>query len=243
MASSFIGIAGGNAANGAAFNVDLTTASPSAPSDGDLCIAWSYVPDRGGNVGRIGNSLSYNEFVDDTTSTATYRFRAAWKNFTTGEETVGIETSSNASDGGVAQIIVLRGHDSSTPLDVTTVIAAGSSTNPNPGAIVPSSNDCMILALGASGNTDTVPGTMTNYTTMAGRSSADAISVAVNSARRLLTGGAGASENPAAWSAWATGEWVVATVAIRPAGAAVSGSRLIIPRLIVPNIVNGRLIG
>lgn len=222
MAISFVGFSGRNSLNGTTGNIDLASpTSGSAPSDGDLCIGVSYCFDRGGNEGRLGDALSYNPLVDNTAGT--YRMRVYWKNFVTGEELVSQEGSGNSSDGIAGQIFTFRGHDSTTPIDVTPTEANATSTNPDPPAIVPVSNDCMILVLGGGGMTtatDTTPGTMTNYTTMAGRAAADTNAPSINTARRLLTGGAGASEDPPAWTSWGSSAWVVVTIAIRPAGAA-----------------------
>ena len=218
MAISFVGFNGDNVINGGNLSIDLTAASPSAPSDGDLCIGLSYVFDRSGNEGRIGNALSYTPLVDNTTGT--YRLRVAWKNFVTGDTPVAIEGSGNANDGTVGQVYIFRGHDSSTPFDVTTTETNATSTNPDPPAIVPSSDDCMIVAMSGSSNIDSTPGTVASYTVITGRAANDINPARVNTAYRLLSGGGGASENPAAWSSWSSGVWVSVTAAIRPAGVA-----------------------
>jgi hypothetical protein len=113
-------------------------------------------------------------------------------------------------------------------LDVTQATASGNSTNPNPASITPVSNDCGIAimavctTISAGGGNDTTPGTITNYTvdpngSIAGGDSGIAL-FAINTAWRVLSGGAGAAEDPAAFSSWTTGDWWVATMALRPGG-------------------------
>ena len=214
MALSFVGADSGTNTNGGNVTFDLSTVSPQV---GDIVFIVSAVFGRAGTEGRIGNALSYTEIVDTTNTT---RVRVAYKVFATGETGPVIEGSGNIADATVGVWSIFRGQDTSTPIDVTTTTATGSSTNPDPPSITPTSNDCMILAMSGSGVNDTTPGTITSYTTASNATRADDNPMSVALAYRLLSGGAGSGENPAAWSGWSTGAWVSATVAIRPAAAA-----------------------
>lgn len=224
MALSFIGAATATATNGGNATFNLAAANPSGPSDGDLVVIISGTFGRAGNEGRIGNALSYVPLVDVT---ATTRLRVAYKVFGSSETAPVVEGSGNTADALVAACIILRGQDAS-PIDVTSTTANGSSADPDPASITPVSNDCAIITLATSGVNDGGVLAPTNYTRVAQNAAADTNNITTAIAYRILTGGAGSPEDPATFTAWSSGAWVAATVAIRPAGAgAATGGPLV----------------
>jgi hypothetical protein len=119
---------------------------------------------------------------------------------------------------GTAIALALRGVDTTTPLDGVTPTVAATSGVPDPAAIVPASDDCAIVAMAGNFGLDASVGTISDYTTI-DITSDDNSDTASAIAYRILTGGAGVSQNPAAWSTWASSNYRVATVALRPAAA------------------------
>ena len=216
MAIAFKGHVTGQATNGN--NATLNLASPtsgSAPSAGDVVLAVSCSFGRAGNEGRIGNALSYAP-VNDFNS-ATRRHRVAWKAWVSGENSITVEGSANSADAMAASAIWFSGVDTVNPFSTTNTTATGTSTNPNAAAIVPADNNCAIVVLAGSSNTDAAPGTLTSYTVLASIASNDTNQNTVNIAYRILSGGSGVSQDPAAYNAWITGDWGVVTAALQEA--------------------------
>lgn len=119
---------------------------------------------------------------------------------------------------GIASVaMIFRGVNQTTAIDVTTTTASGSSTNPDPGSIIPTSNNCAIVVMCGNNNIDASPGTITNYSTPVVATSDTSFDSTFAGCYRILSGGAGSSENPGAFPSWVTGAWGVATIALRPA--------------------------
>lgn len=213
MAISIIGAVNATAVDGGNATIDISSLSPQV---NDLVVIGSETATRGGNEGRIGNALSYTQ---DKTGTSGQKFRTAYKKYVSGEDTITIEGSGNASDALAAVAIVLRGQDTTTPLDVASTITGGNSTNPDCPSITPSNNDCCILAIAGSLISDSSVTSPTNYTkpTNGSINAVDTNSCTIAISYRLLSGGGGAAENPASYTSWSTGPWYGATMAILPA--------------------------
>ena len=119
---------------------------------------------------------------------------------------------------------VVRGVDGTTPLDVAVQTVQSTATgDPDPPAITPANDDCMILAVGLQDDTDAASMTSppTNYTSLAFLNCNESTGHNNMAAYRILSGGGSSSENPGAWNIGANDEWAAATIALRP-GAAVS---------------------
>lgn len=217
MAITFIGSNDVGISNGGNSTLDLTTATPAGPSDGDLIVICSSTFGRAGNEGRIGNALSYTEIFDVTN---TNRLRIAYKVFAAGETGPVVEGSGNAADGLAVIFSIFRGQNTATPIDVAITSATGSSADPDPAAITPASDDCAIVVFAGSSSDDPNITSPTNYTEIEDRGITETNSASASNAYRILSGGAGASENPGTFTLWTTGAWVAATVAIRPVQAA-----------------------
>jgi hypothetical protein len=217
MAIAFVGNtqAGGGVLNGA--NVTLNLNAPgvgSAPSVGDIVLIVSSTFGRAGNEGRIGNALSYTQIADLTGGTQ--RIRVAWKAFAAGENSVTIEGSGNGSDGMAGFAIWFSGVDAS-PFSVTSTTNTGTTGSPDPAAITPAHDDCMIVCLGGVNANDNDPGTQTNYTVVIGAAANDANDSGAAGSRRLLSGGSGVSEDPPVYVGWASTGWGVLTAALKAA--------------------------
>jgi hypothetical protein len=192
----------------------LSPNSGSVPVAGDVVVIVSGAFGRAGNEGRIGNALGYTE-VNDLTAT-TRRIRVAWKVFVAGETGPVVEGTGNNADAMAAVAIWFSGVDTTNPFSTTNTTATGNSTNPDPPAITPADNDCAIVVLAGSGIHDATPGTITNYNVLASASASDTNPNSATIAYRLLSGGSGSPENPAAFTTWAAGNWGVVTAALKP---------------------------
>lgn len=212
MAIAFVVEVAGGTSNGVNRDLDISGLA----SVGDLVLVVSSAFGRAGNEGRIGNALGYTQIADVTN---TQRVRVAWKIYVSGENTVTVEGSGNAADATCGYLMIFNGFQAGTPIDVTPTTATGNSTNPDCPAITPAHNNCMIVALAGSSAADATPGTVASYTqpTTPGAQGIDTNNASAAGVYRLLSGGGGSPENPAAWSAWLTGTWVGVTVAIRDA--------------------------
>jgi hypothetical protein len=216
MAIAFRGRRGLSALDGGNITLNPSSVGSGSPASvDDICLVIASSFNRAGNETRIGNALGYTQVADFTSGTQ--RFRVAYKIYAAGENTVTVEGSANAADGMSAQLMIFSGIDTASPLSTTTITATGASTNPNPPSITPAHNDCLIIAMCGSNNTDVSPGTIANYdTTAIGAAANDTNDSVTHCAYRILTGNSGVAQDPAAWSSWSTGSWGCATLAIKP---------------------------
>lgn len=221
MTISFVGAVSGNALNGG--NVSLNVQSTAGAIDGDYVWIISGAFGRAGTEGRIGNALSYTQITDNTN---TIRCRSAGKIYASADgATVTVEGSANTADTTVAVALVFRGVDSTTPIDATTIVATGSSTNPNPGSITPVRGSTAFIAAAVSGVSDASPGTVTGYTQPTNfATNGNDTNAATAAASYKISTANPAAEDPAAYSSWSNAAWVALTVALRPAATALAAN-------------------
>jgi hypothetical protein len=213
MTITFVGSTAGNATNGG--NVNLSLSGIAGITNGDCVYVIAGAFGRAGNEARIGNAVG---FTQDKDVTSTIRCRTAYKLYQQGTDgTTTVEGSANAADTTVAVAFVFRAVKNSV-VDVTTTLASGSSTNPNPPSITPTSNGCVIFAAAVSAVNDTTPGTVTNYTepTTFTTTNTDTNPATAAAAYLILSGNGGTAQDPAAFSSWSTGAWVSVTAALTP---------------------------
>jgi len=104
--------------------------------------------------------------------------------------------------------------------DVSSVTQDGSGANPNPPAITPTTNNtCIVVGAGNRAN-DSTPGNITNYTTVSvnGLAQSGTLSTTTAAAYRIMSGGAGVSEDPGSWGSWGSNiinNWTAITMALR----------------------------
>lgn len=191
--------------NGTGPTVTFPTASMAA---GD----WIYL--IGGHFYRSGQSIGPNPIGDwqevyaENAGGSTNAF-GVWRKLWDGSE-VNVATYGSGTNGDACIYgrIILRG--SSAVREVAP--ATGSSTNPNPDTVATVAGDCVLIAA-QSAVTDTSPGTVSNYTTVNGNvNTTNDMSMSIG--YRLNPG---TSENPANWSAWATGNWRALSIVVTPA--------------------------
>lgn len=223
---------GGNTTDGTDVTISLSGMTPQA---GDLIVV------TGGHILRTGSSYGPSGYTAigslQTTGTsggaASLGF-GAWYKVSDGTETSVVSAGSGSTGDGSAYVVrVLRQVDTSNPIDVSATFAGPTAgTNPDPpasGTLV--TNNCCIIAAAASTVADTNIGGASNYVNQAS-SNADATTrdFTTSQLQRILSGGAGGTENPPAigstGNSWSSGTWFAVTIAIRPASQAGSAMKL-----------------
>ena len=215
---SFIGSATGSGAAGA--NASINVGGISGIADGDFLVVMSavYVRAAGDGLATTNGSGSFIEPVNALTSNSTRRLRVAHK-FRSGDTTITIAGTGNASDAVSGIVMAFRDVDPTTPLDVTPTTATGSSSAPNAPAIVPTTDRTQIIACAASPIRDTSIGTPTGFTTsLYATPISQTNNAEIGAARRSTLLSPAASFDPASFGSWTTTSniWVAATLALRP---------------------------
>ena len=198
---TFVGSASDNVINGGTTVLDV---SGLGLAQNDILLVF--------NVSSAGTPAAPSGYTSVNGSTSVY-----YKIQTSTPDTsVSFWDSGGNGDAAAALGIAFRGVSTTTPLDVTST----TSTSIDPPSITPASNDCCILVFTLSAVVDGSPGTISGYAhptphTITADDSAADITVAMG--YRILTGGAGVPENPAAWSDLSSNLPGSRTIALRPA--------------------------
>lgn len=124
-------------------------------------------------------------------------------------------------DCGVALAFALRGVDTTTPLDV----AINTTSSLNPGAVTPASANCAVVVMSSTDTLAETVGTISSYTKPSSGEivASDVGSLTAAGCYRLLSGGAGASQDPATWTSWTAGPVTTShTIALRPLATSVT---------------------
>jgi hypothetical protein len=219
MAIAFRGSASGTVINGGTVSIDLTAITGLAQDD-VVCIYTI------SSAGTLADPSGWTPIQSDTSVNATAYQAGAWYKVMTAspDTSVSFWDTGGTGDSGTALAFAFSGVDTSTPMDTTATEAEGSNLPGGAGcpAIVPASDDCMIVVFMGASNLDATPGTLSNYTqpTTFHATSNDTSDTSSSGAYRLLSGGAGASEDPGAWTTWGgAGDTYGVTIALRPAAA------------------------
>lgn len=208
MAITFVGSASASAINGGNANVTL----PAGMQQNDLVLLGCC---NGGSTPSLPTGYTNLQAA----FSANLGYRACRKFMGASPDTTVIAGGSgSATDATAGVVLVFRGVDLTTPLDVTFAFDSNVSGAPDAPSITPTSADCAIAIFGMSATNDTTPGTVTNYTnpTPFTATGNDNNPVTAAGAYRLLSGGAGVAQDPAAWSSWTSGAWRAFTIALRP---------------------------
>lgn len=222
MTIAFRGSATGSVIDGGVLSINLTGIAGLAQNDVVVIFALS----TSGTAANPSGWTSLQVFNDGGgahISTA-YKIMGA-----SPDTSVTYWDTGSTSNSGCAVALAFSGVDTTTPIDVTTTVlndVTGSAAAPNPPAITPTSANCAIVIFGGEtnpfGGVDASRGTVASYSTPVNATSTDSASAGVSGAYRILTGGAGSAENPAAFSTWATASFSLsATIALRPTAAIV----------------------
>lgn len=137
----------------------------------------------------------------------------------------GTETSAtvNKSDGSRSQRVVwhhhiFRGVNTSNPFDATYVTATGSAGGPNSPSITTVTDGAYVISCGGTDVADAFSTKPTGYSNNFTEAYGDVTCVFANKA--ISPAGA---ENPSSWTDFTDGNWVAASVALRPQAAGTFG--------------------
>jgi hypothetical protein len=181
--------------------------------EGDIVVVMSATAEEG-----TGQADGYTELAEVEADSRLFVW-AGYKRMTSTPDTGVVVEGTGAAEAGLSVIaFAYRRINATTAVDVAVTTAIGVSTNPNPPAITPTTGNCCIIAFAGSNNLDASPGTIANYSTpISGTGSGSSFSVCLAACYRILSGGAGVAENPAAFSSWGSGDWAAVTIALRQA--------------------------
>jgi hypothetical protein len=218
MAKAFVGRTSGSAINGGnvtlTLNSGLTGGSGSAVAEGDLVIVGGAVPS--GASGTPGWPGDWTVINNGSNSAGNGRLFTALKKMGPTPDTSVTFTGDGSGTSSVAAFAhVISGADYDDTVSPTT--ATGSSTDPNPAAITPDENNSAVVALAFSRVNETAVTAPTNYNDLTfALGGSDTNDVSLAGAWRDGRS-SGVSEDPAAFTAWATGSWRTVTFVIKDA--------------------------
>lgn len=213
---------GGNATSTISLTA-LTGGIGTTALDGDLVIAF------GGKSHSINYDVAmvtsgYTEDADiyandgqDCNLGVFHKFMTA-----TPDTTAVLDHGGTSTNSGIGGVIVLRGVDPTTPLDVAVVTATGTDGNlSDPAAITPVTAGAWIIGIYAGSNNSTAtnptgPANMTNFAFDNGQGSTTGLQLGVATKTDWTSG----AFDPDAWTGTdneATTSWCAVTLAIRPA--------------------------
>lgn len=232
---------GGNSAvgTGATVSVSLTALTgglSSTAAEGDIVVViWGWATNAVADPGTLTMSTSgYTYCFTDlyANDTREANMRMAYKVMGSTPDTTAVcnRVNNGAYGGGIA-VQVWRNVDTASPLTGTSSGATGTNSNDgNPPAITPAVNDAVVVCGMVGSGSTTASGTKTapaDYTTYHVSTKGDGTGADCYLAlsARILSGGSGVSENPAAYSGGSTTTsdgWCAGTLALNPYVAAVA---------------------
>lgn len=218
VGSKSVGFAG-TLSNAVISLTDLTGGIDTAPQSGDMVVIAYCVGSGSGTPALSFVTSGYTTlaslFSDDTADTslvAGYKFMTG-----TPDTSVTVSDTDNTASAGAVAVMVFRGVDPSTPLDVATTTSTGiNGGRPTPPAITPTTPGAIIGMFGGSGNQAPavfVSG-LSNFIT---RTQGDTNSITVGAGTYSWISG---TYTPVQWTGNTTStqaSWASATFALRPA--------------------------
>ena len=198
----------------------LTGGTDSAPIEGDLVIFQYSVGSNSGTPSISVVTSGYTNLISsqfandsyDTTQIGGRKFMGS-----TPDTSITMSSTTSTSFGGSASIIVLRGVNQTTPLDVAVTVATGINTGrPTPPAITPVTSGAWIVCMASSGSvapalfTSDLPNFITAF-------AGDSVSNATGAGAQEWAGG---TFTPTQWGGNNTSSnssWCAFTAAFRPA--------------------------
>jgi len=210
MAITIVGTAMGTAKNGSDISITLPTVLVN-----DIIVICGGHFRESADAGT--DTSGYTELIDENHSAGDYRFSVSYKRMgATPDTTVNGLGSGDAADACAYAVIAYRGVDTTTAIDATTTTAQGQSTNPDCPSITTATNGAIVIACVGSEVSDpsgiTAP---TNYTNLIADNGNDTNDSTVAQSSRIIA--SLGAEDPAEYTGFSTGDWIAASVALRPA--------------------------
>jgi hypothetical protein len=227
MAIQFVGSAsGGNGSAATPYAVSLTALSGgigSAPITGDFVLVFTgFATDNNGDPGVASPTATevadlYVNDTNDANLSVSYFFAGA-----SPPTSISVNGSGNSTHANSTSVMVFRGVNPTTPLDVVTTTNAGASSNTaSPPSITPvSANTVIVLAsliATASAGTVTIPAGYTGGLLGSGTGSGKGSSVRAAYKANPTAGVVDNPGNMTCSNGGAGSSWAAATVVLRPA--------------------------
>lgn len=218
MAISFVGSAEGQAIDGANFTITM----PGGVQQNDFVLVLgsaSYVQATG-NFGV--STAGYTSIYDANWGTGN-QGEIAWKIMGASPDSdIAIDAAAGVTtDSASAVVLVFRGVDTTTPIDVATTSATGSSTTPDSPSITTDVGG--VVCSGFMGDvTDATVTAPTGYNNQ--------VDITSNDGEDTVTGlawiavGASTTENPPSWTGMTSADWNAFSIAIRAAAVGGGGA-------------------
>lgn len=194
-----------SANNGADVTINLGTLQQN-----DLVIAFGGHPFRSGatSAGPVTSGYTTDD-LQNTSSSVSFWVGHKFMGSTPDTTFVG-EGSGNASDATAYGVIVLRGVDTTTPID-----AADQPVNSlDPAQITTVTNNAWVVICSGSAVNDTSVGTITNYSNVISAAGNDSVDMTIAGCTRQIN--TATTENPGTWSTFTATNPRSVTLAIRP---------------------------
>ena len=224
MAIEFVGSTTGTG-TGATYAVSLTSLTGgvgSAPIEGDVVVVttgWASTANGDPGVTTSGYAELVDLYANDTRDA---NMAVAWKRMgSTPDTSVTVSGSNSTASGGATVVMVWRGVNVTTPIDVTSTTATAlNGSRANSPLITPITDGAVILAcgLGTGDSTPTVavtgPSNMTGFVQVAGTGSTQS----ARAGMAYFTGWTSGSFTPNAWTggeSTTSDSWAAATVVLR----------------------------
>lgn len=169
-------------------------------------------------IGPTSNSVSFVTLIASSTAVGGVEF-GAWRKVWSGSPSTGsiVFAAPLSTLSAAYGAMILRGVASTSPEDITTLVASGSSTTPQSPAIVTQFPNTWVLSLiGINIATPamTAPSSYVNSTVLSvANTGSVARAMTVGLASRLVA--ATATETPGVWTSTVTAPWTAVTVAVR----------------------------
>jgi hypothetical protein len=211
-----ITLVAGGAVSGTAINgLNATITLPTLAENDVVFVAGAH-PRKESDAGM--STAGYTEIADVSHPTATPSSRLSVNYKVMGpspDATAVVLGSGNNADGTVGAALCLRGVDPFYILDAVVTTATGTTTNPDPPAIVTATPGAWVLAFASSLTLDAAITAPTSYINLATNTANDSNDQTIAGCTREIA--SPGSENPASYTLWTTGSvWIAITVAVRP---------------------------
>jgi hypothetical protein len=212
MAITLVGTNSGSAGNGN----DVTVNIPANTIQDDIVLVMGGHGNTAGDAGV--NSGGYTEVIDRDRGAC--QLSVSWRRMPSSvPSSVDCKGSGDAADAAAYVIMVFRGVDTSTAIDVTSTSDESTGNTPNSPLITTVTDGAAVISCFIQASNETSLNEPSGYVNKIQETRTEASPVTVAAAWDAISFAGG--ENPGPWTGLPSAAWVAATIALRPAIAGV----------------------
>jgi hypothetical protein len=212
MAITLVGTNSGSAGNGN----DVTVSIPGGTVQDDIVLVMGGHGNTAGDAGV--NSAGYTEVIDRDRGAC--QLSVSWRRMPSSvPSSVDCKGSGNAADAAAYVVMVFRGVDTSTAIDVTSTSDESTGNTPNSPLITTVTDGAAVISCFIQASNETSLTQPSGYVNKIQESKTETSPVTVAAAWDAISPAGG--ENPGPWTGLPSAAWVAATIALRPAAAGV----------------------